>query len=219
MNDEGTKAPRARDRAPALWQDAEEQRQQHERKRRAILTSAARLFAERGFHETTLDEIAAELQVTKPTIYHYIRSKDDILFQIAHLAMEEMNTALAAHDDGTLPANLRLEHFIQVYGEFLLTDFGVCMALVSDRALPLRLRQELRAIKKALEHRARVIIEVGRLDGSLHVEDARMLAFAIFGALNSIPQWFSPQGTLSASSVASAMASIFRRASEASADG
>ena len=102
-----------------LWHDAEQQRSQHVRKHRAILTSAARLFAERGFHETTIDDIASELQVTKPTIYYYVRSKDDILFQIAHVEIEEINSALAAHDDRSLPADRRLERFIQVYGEFL----------------------------------------------------------------------------------------------------
>ena len=199
-----------------MWHDAEQQRSQHVRKHRAILTSAARLFAERGFHETTIDDIASELQVTKPTIYYYVRSKDDILFQIAHVAIEEINSALAAHDDRNLPADRRLERFIQVYGEFLLTDYGVCMATVSDRVLSTGKRKELRSIKKDLERQVCTIVDDGRRDGSIQVQDSRMLVFALFGALNAIPQWFSPSGALSGTAVISSMAAIFRRAGEPS---
>ena len=52
-----------------------------EAKRHAVLQAAAQLFNERGFHATSLDDIATRLKVTKPTLYYYVKNKDEILLQ------------------------------------------------------------------------------------------------------------------------------------------
>ena len=49
-------------------------------KREAVIHAAARAFNERGYHNTSLDDIAAALEVTKPTIYYYVENKEQLLF-------------------------------------------------------------------------------------------------------------------------------------------
>ena len=201
--------------AEVIWQTPDQQREQHDRKRHAILTVAAQMFAQRGFHEITIDDIASRLQVTKPTIYHYIRSKDDIFFQITQFALDEIRSEVATKAGETLPAIERLDKFIHVYGEFLLTDFGLCMALVSDRVLDPKPRRELRRLKKKIEEQVRDIVEDGKRDGSITVADTRMFTFALFGALNWMPQWFSPKGDLTASKVVNSISVVLVRAASA----
>ena len=85
----GSKAASARSSARATqartpppdspWVRAPEREQQREAKRQAVLSTAAQMFNERGFHATSLDDIAARLHVTKPTLYYYVKNKDEIL--------------------------------------------------------------------------------------------------------------------------------------------
>src|SRR5690606_2591801 len=66
----------------ASWDEAvASPEQQRELKRRAILRVASRLFNEKGFHGTSLDEIADVLGVTKTALYYYVRSKDALLYE------------------------------------------------------------------------------------------------------------------------------------------
>ena len=68
--------------APASpWPPVSHRERQREAKRNAVLQAAAQLFNERGFHATSLDDIAARLNVTKPTLYYYVKNKDEILLQ------------------------------------------------------------------------------------------------------------------------------------------
>lgn len=61
------------------WAQAPSRAEQRQAKRDAVLQVAAQMFNERGFHATSLDDIAARLNVTKPTLYYYVKNKDAIL--------------------------------------------------------------------------------------------------------------------------------------------
>jgi AcrR family transcriptional regulator len=69
-----------------------------ERKRTEIMRVAARMFAERQFHEVTLDEIAARARLGKGTIYVYFASKDDLYETLVAEGMEQLTTELRAAD-------------------------------------------------------------------------------------------------------------------------
>src|SRR3546814_3371720 len=64
---------------------------EREAKREAVLQTAARAFAENGYHRTSLEEIAARLGVSKPTIYYYAQNKDDLVAAIAARALDEID--------------------------------------------------------------------------------------------------------------------------------
>src|SRR3989442_1077411 len=79
----GTRAGKGR-AAPSVdspWSGTPDREQQREAKRQAVLQAAAQLFNERGFSATSLDDIAARLGVSKPTLYYYVKNKDEILLQ------------------------------------------------------------------------------------------------------------------------------------------
>ena len=70
-----------RNSGPALWASVGARVRDRERKRDAVIMTAARAFRERGYHNTSLDDIASELNVTKPTVYHYVENKEQLLFE------------------------------------------------------------------------------------------------------------------------------------------
>src|SRR4051812_12882377 len=78
------KTPRPRKElatAPSPWAARRQRGAGHALKRDAVILAAARAFRERGYHNTSLDDLAASLRVTKPTLYLYVPGKEAILFE------------------------------------------------------------------------------------------------------------------------------------------
>ena len=205
-----SKKPASRKR-PNVWESVDLRQEQHEAKRRLILKQAAVLFADRGFHETTIDQIADALHVSKPTIYYYIDSKEELLYDIAHTGLADLNEALSRDQDAKLPAIDRLAQFFTMYGRLILSELGVCLALIRDRSLNPQSRRRLRALKKEFEITVRKILDDGRRDGTIFVDDPKMFTFAIFGAFNWAPQWFSNKGPSSQDKVILGMLDVFQK--------
>src|ERR1700745_1159419 len=63
------------------WRASRERLRDRELKRDAVIRAAAREFNRKGYHNTSLDDIARRLEVTKPTVYYYITSKEQLLFE------------------------------------------------------------------------------------------------------------------------------------------
>ena len=64
-------------------------------KREAVLRVAVRMFNERGFHATSLDEVAERLNISKPTLYYYVKNKDEILFECVNIGLRQLQDAIA----------------------------------------------------------------------------------------------------------------------------
>src|SRR3546814_12647541 len=90
----------------------------------AVLRAAVDLFNERGFHATSLDDIASRLGITKPAIYHYFGNKDQVLFHGLTVGMEQLRAAVdeaRTHSGGGMD---RLRAFLILYAEINMTAFG-----------------------------------------------------------------------------------------------
>ncbi len=84
MNNRRTSPPTAAkspSAAASPWKASHERQRDREVKRDAVIRAAAREFNRKGYHNTSLDDIAARLEVTKPTVYYYVTSKEQLLFQ------------------------------------------------------------------------------------------------------------------------------------------
>ncbi len=165
---------------------------QREAKRNAVLQAAAQLFNERGFHATSLDDIAARLKVTKPTLYYYVKSKDEILLQCVGkglaLMLEGIETSRAAGGK----AIDQLVACMRVYASAVTQDFGMCLIRVGDEQLPPESRKELRRLKSAIDQELRRLVAAGVAEGSIQPCDPKMTAFVIAGALSWIGRWYQP---------------------------
>jgi AcrR family transcriptional regulator len=75
------------------WSTADQRAVERARKRDAVILAAARAFKQRGYHNTSLDDIAAILHVTKPTIYHYVENKEQILFECFRTGLDQIRSA------------------------------------------------------------------------------------------------------------------------------
>lgn len=130
------KATPAQAAAASPWPPVSHRERQREAKRNAVLQAAAQLFNERGFHATSLDDIAARLNVTKPTLYYYVKNKDEILLQCVSKGLTMMLEGIDASRAAGGKAIDQLMTCMQVYARIVTMDFGMCLIRVGDEQLP-----------------------------------------------------------------------------------
>jgi AcrR family transcriptional regulator len=196
--------------APASpWQGRRRLRRDRDVKREAVVRAAARAFHERGFHNTSLDDIAAALDVTKPTIYYYVTSKEQLLFQCFRAGLERIRVACRAARRSDAPGRERLALVLRGYAEAIASEFGWCMVRVEDHDLSPDMSRQIKALKSEIDQTIRRLIREGMLDGSIGKCDPKMTAFALAGALNWIAHWYREDRSMSASEIAAAFVRIF----------
>jgi len=172
--------------------------EQFERKRQAVLRTAARTYSKRGFHETTLADIADELNVTKPALYYYFKNKDEILFECHRLAIEAITdgeTPMPTAEE--LTGRERLEEFLRRYVRMVVDDFGTCLVMTGTNALEPENRGKVIEGRRQIDTMLREIICDGVDDGTLDCPDPMMSAMFVFGAMNWIPRWYHVEGDVS----------------------
>jgi AcrR family transcriptional regulator len=170
--------------------------EQRDRKRLAILRAAAKMFVENGYYETSLADIAASLHVTKPTLYYYVSSKEEMLAQIASAALAggtEMYADACARGKTALDA-LRL--FVRAYVSAMNEDFGRCLLAARHMRLAPETQARLTVGFRRTDALVRDLLERGARDGSIKPADVRMATFVLFGAINWIPHWYHDDGPL-----------------------
>ena len=199
-----TKTSRSRKPPAAVspWASAPDREQQREAKRQAVLQAAAQLFNERGFHATSLDDIAARLGVSKPTLYYYVKNKDEILLQCVSQGLAMTLEGIEASRRAGGKAIDQLRACMQVYAGIVTQPFGMCLIRVGDEEVPEPSRTELRRMKSEIDHAFRRLVDAGVEEGSVAPCDPKMTAFVIAGALSWVGRWYQPGGEYSAEDVA-----------------
>jgi AcrR family transcriptional regulator len=166
--------------------------------RQEILRASARLFRERGYDATSMNDISAALKLSKGGLYHHFRSKDEILFHIMNHAMEITEQRVLAPIRDIPDAEERLRTLIRLHIQLVVRarDREITVILHENHPLPVTLRKRVNAQKKAYIHFVEELIgEVRRARKSSKV-NPRAAAFALLGMINWIYQWYRPEGSL-----------------------
>ena len=185
-----------RSASPSLWTSADERERERAAKREAVLRTAARFFNEKGYHATSLDDVASALNVTKPTIYHYFANKDEILMECTRRGLNALAQSMRATDQDGFTGAEALEAMMMAHAFEMMDDFGICVARTQDHLLAPESRSQFRALKREIDALIRRTIARGMADGSLEVPDVRIAAFTLGLALNSLGSWFRPDGPM-----------------------
>src|SRR5579864_166276 len=114
------------------WPSQTERQREREMKREAVLRTAAQVFNEKGFHATSLDEVAERLHVTKPTLYYYAKSKDEILFECVRIGLEMTQAAINRVSESGGTAVQKLQAAMLEYAKIVTMDFGMCLIRVGE---------------------------------------------------------------------------------------
>jgi TetR/AcrR family transcriptional regulator, cholesterol catabolism regulator len=178
-----------------------------------ILRTAARLFQQRGYDATSMNDVAAALKLSKGGLYHHFQSKDEILFEIMNHAMEITEERVLNPVRGVADPQERLRALIRLHIEVVLSprDREITVMLHENHPLPPALRKRINARKKEYVHfLEKLVAEVqesapkraqenhNRMDPSKAKVSPRAAAFALLGMINWIYQWYKPEGDLQA---------------------
>jgi AcrR family transcriptional regulator len=185
------------------------------RKRRVeVLDAAARVFHEKGYDATTIQDIADEVGILKGSVYYYISSKEDVLFEVLEevhqAAIQAVTEAVDAADD---PIS-KIRAFVETLARFnaenqvrmgvFLHDFG---SLSEPR------RMEIVRERDRYDRTLRKLISDGQSKGVVSKDiDPKLVAFGVMGMINSIYQWYRPSGARKPEQIGSAYADLVIRA-------
>lgn len=196
----------ARARSPFLT-PAERERER-EQKREAVLRAAVQMFNARGFHATSLDDVAASLGISKPTVYHYLGNKDNVLFECVTRGLEQLQQA--AEQAERLPGTGldRLAAFLQRYAQINMDDYGRCVIRTGDEILSPDSARRFKALKRDIDDALRAMIQAGMDDRSIAPGDVKLIAFTLAGALNWPARWYDSARGASPEETARAMTDI-----------
>jgi AcrR family transcriptional regulator len=191
------------------WRSRRKARSDRGIKREAVIHAAATAFNARGFHNTSLDDIAATLEVTKPTLYYYVENKEQLLFECFRAGLEPIRAAIREAGSSGQPARERLRLVLLRYAQGIASEFGWCMVRAEDQDLSAQMRAHVKALKSEIDQGIRRLIRAGIDDGSIGECDPKMTAFALAGALNWIAHWYRDNQPQSAAQIAAAFVALF----------
>lgn len=180
--------------AESPWLPFETRRRNRGVKREAVLRTAAQMFLDRGYHRTKLTDVADRLNITKPALYNYFKSKEEILYACWMLGKEKAYASIERIDTEGGTGLSKLQRLIHDYSKLMTVDFGMCMVCLDDRELSDEWRAEVRRHKRYVDATYRRYITEGMADGSVAPCDPKLTAFAISGALNWVGHWYKARG-------------------------
>lgn len=182
-------APHTRTGAKRLEFRAEVQ----EFKRQRILEEARDLFFDQGYDATTLDAIAASLNVTKPFLYSYFKNKSDILSAICEIgiarSIEAFDEALAMPLGPAEKLRLIVEKVTTI---IILKQKYIVVYQRQDKNLEPPAAKHLLNLRRDFDLRLARLLEEGAARGVFEIENAAMTAVSISGLITWVASWYRP---------------------------
>ena len=167
-----------------------------------ILKAAAKAFRRLGYHGATVEEIAAALHMKKGNLYYYFRNKEDILFACHQYSLDRLLAILDEIERSGAPPDQKLRQLIGAFVHTILDELHGTALFLDLEALS---TAHLRAVivrRDQFDRGVRRIVEEGMSSGAFAPGDPKLLAFALFGAVNWIPRWYNPDGPASSQTIA-----------------
>lgn len=178
-------------------------RERVQARREEIVRKAAHAFRERGYHNTSIEDIAQQLNLTKASLYYYVHGKQDLLFEAHRFAMEVLLEGLKRICATTEPPRRQLERAIHHHIHAVVDELSLAtMLLQQEYALSPKQRRTIIAMRDEYDALFRSILRAGVASGAFTPIDVKITAFAIVGALNWMPHWFSQSGPMSKDEIA-----------------
>ncbi len=163
-------------------------------KRDAVLREASLSFNRRGFHGTSLDDVAQKLGVTKAALYYYFPNKQAVLkacFDVVmESALENVEIARKAKVNGRERVRIVLSGFL----ESLINDLSVAVMIMEEDALSPEDMEEVKTKRDKFERSLRDFVREGIKDGSIVPCDPKLAVFTLLGAVNWVSRWFKSEG-------------------------
>ena len=160
----------------------------------SVLRGAVKVFNERGYDGTSMEDLSRELGITKSAIYHHVASKEELLRLAVNRALDGLFAVLADVSALDAPAMTRLEELARRSALLLVAELPFVTLL-------LRVRGNTKAERAALVRRREFdnavasLVKQARDEGDLRADvDPALIARLLYGMINSVTEWYRPRG-------------------------
>ena len=159
--------------------------------RETLLATAAELFAGKGYRATTLDDIASALGLKKASLYHYIKSKDDLLADIYQQIFDRIEAVVAPLVSADLPVDERLRRMVHAHMSVVTAELSSLSVVFSEESeLPPALQRGIRHRKRAHEALFEKVIAEGQRQGVFRSGSVHLMVLAMLGMCNWTYKWY-----------------------------
>jgi AcrR family transcriptional regulator len=180
-----------------------------------IYATAERLFSERGYHATTMREIARELQIEGGSLYSHISGKQDLLYEIVLRGSEHFLRAAREVIAAAGPARDRLRELMHRHLAIMAESTPRAIVHFHEwRHLEPERQSTIRARRDEYESYVRRIIREGVAAGEFTPYDEQLLGLQVLSLLNWTYQWYTPGGTWNADELADRFFDLLMRGME-----
>lgn len=175
-----------------------------------ILLAAAQIFSQKGFHATSMQDIADAVSLQKASLYHHVSSKQEILVEVLDQALDLLISRMEMVMTAQLPPDQRLRLAMKSYLSTLLENRDLASVLLIEyRSLDPALNTRHIPRRDRYEHLWRILIQQGLDAGIFCCTDPSIAARALLGVLNSTISWYRPDGTYSPEEIACQYSDLF----------
>lgn len=168
-----------------VWKKAQEL--QAQLKKDAVLAEAAALFNQKGYHATSLNEVAERLKFTKTAIYYYVKNKNDLLYHTYVQSLNEIDQATKDAEENGANGLEKICQYVQSKA-FVHPQASALLNEIDAIENPKR-REELRKRLRGANKRIANWITEGVADGSIAPCDPDLAGRFVMGAFNWMPRW------------------------------
>ncbi|MDI5977530.1 TetR/AcrR family transcriptional regulator [Amycolatopsis magusensis] len=174
----------------------------------SLLTVAVKLFNERGYDGTSMEDLSKKLGITKSAIYHHVPSKEEMLRLAVDRALDGLFAVADEVAEADGPAIDRLERLVRGSVEVLVDRLPFVTLL-------LRVRGNTKVERAALARRREFdrivtdLVKAAEAEGDVRPDvDPAVTSRLLFGMVNSLIEWYRPRGGASAQELADALCKI-----------
>jgi AcrR family transcriptional regulator len=180
-----------------------------------ILTFAAKIFAEKGYDRATLQQIADAVGMKKGSLYYYINSKEDLLFQITDSMIDHWIKEQGKVLKADMSPKDKLRNAIKKHVNLLAGDFErLCVFLHEYKSLNPAWRDKIIAKRNEYQDLFYQIVNQGIKTGVFRPLDEKVVTLAILGMGNWLYQWYTPKGRLSINDISQVFSDLIMQGLE-----
>ncbi len=177
-----------------------------------IINAATELFAKKGYAATSMREISENLEITKATLYHYFKSKEQILFEILDNVMDEALQNLEKISNMDISPEEKLKNVLKFYSKYYVSKQNDLILLVNElNSLNEKYKKILIEKEKKYLNLIKSIFNELNLQGKLKDIPLTVLAFSFFGMVHYTIKWYHPNGSIKPDKLSEYFVEIFTK--------
>jgi AcrR family transcriptional regulator len=177
--------------------------------RQKILEAAAQIFSQKGYHATSMSDIAGAVNLQKASLYHHVDSKQEILASLLEEALELVINRVSQVLNQPIPADEKLRLAMQTYLETLIEQRDLsAILLLEHRSLDPELRSRHLPRRDRFEHIWRELLQGGIDEGIFRIEDVPVATRGLMGIMNWVVTWFRGDGALTIADISDQFADL-----------